>query len=232
MKSLVVLHAQQLCWNNWLRVGWWLILLPLALLCWSAARASSVARIAGFVLTAFAALVWSAGVAGAVNPTKPPPAQHSQVVVAPTRTPDRAALLAQQEASASAAAASAAAAVAASASAEAARVLASASAAAAAVLMPSPTPSPVPVAVAPAPAPVVTPSPTTHKAAVVAPAAPPVTKTATHTQAAACTHTSSGTCIHGGGFCPVASEGSLGTDAAGRRYTCTDSDHNGHPHWE
>ncbi|WP_375474370.1 hypothetical protein [uncultured Jatrophihabitans sp.] len=47
-----------------------------------------------------------------------------------------------------------------------------------------------------------------------------------------CTVTSSGTCIQGGEFCPVASEGHTGYDANGTAYVCTDSDHDGHPHWE
>jgi len=36
----------------------------------------------------------------------------------------------------------------------------------------------------------------------------------------------------GGEFCPVADEGTDGTDAAGDSYVCTDSSGNGHPHWE
>lgn len=44
-----------------------------------------------------------------------------------------------------------------------------------------------------------------------------------------CTHTSSGTCIQGGEFCPQAKYGQSGWDAAGRRYVC-EGDHT-HPHW-
>lgn len=46
----------------------------------------------------------------------------------------------------------------------------------------------------------------------------------------ACTQTSSGSCIRGGEFCPQASYGQSGWDAAGTRYVCT-GDHT-HPHWE
>ena len=46
----------------------------------------------------------------------------------------------------------------------------------------------------------------------------------------ACTQTSSGTCIHGGQFCPQASYGQRGWDAAERRYVCTGNE--AHPHWE
>ncbi|MGZ4498414.1 MAG: hypothetical protein ACXVWZ_13155, partial [Nocardioides sp.] len=45
----------------------------------------------------------------------------------------------------------------------------------------------------------------------------------------ACTHTSSGSCIRGGEFCPQASYGHSGWDARGRRYVCK-GDHT-HPHW-
>lgn len=45
-----------------------------------------------------------------------------------------------------------------------------------------------------------------------------------------CTTTSSGSCIQGGEFCKQVLYGQTGTDAEGRRYTCT-GDHI-HPHWE
>jgi hypothetical protein len=45
-----------------------------------------------------------------------------------------------------------------------------------------------------------------------------------------CTHTSSGSCIRGGQFCPQASYGQIGYDAGGTRYTCTGD--GTHPHWE
>ncbi|MXG89314.1 hypothetical protein [Nocardioides flavescens] len=44
-----------------------------------------------------------------------------------------------------------------------------------------------------------------------------------------CTHTSSGSCIRGGQFCPQASYGKSGWDAKGRHYVCK-GDHT-HPHW-
>ena len=44
----------------------------------------------------------------------------------------------------------------------------------------------------------------------------------------ACTHTSSGHCIHGGQFCPKASKNHSGYDAKGRRYVCRGGSH---PHW-
>jgi hypothetical protein len=46
----------------------------------------------------------------------------------------------------------------------------------------------------------------------------------------ACTHTSSGSCIRGGEFCPQASYGMTGWDAENRHYVCQ-GDHT-HPHWE
>ena len=44
-----------------------------------------------------------------------------------------------------------------------------------------------------------------------------------------CTHTSSGSCIRGGEFCPQASYGHSGWDAHGRRYVCKGN--HTHPHW-
>jgi hypothetical protein len=44
-----------------------------------------------------------------------------------------------------------------------------------------------------------------------------------------CTHTSSGSCIRGGQFCPRASYGRSGWDAQGRRYVCKGN--RTHPHW-
>ena len=44
-----------------------------------------------------------------------------------------------------------------------------------------------------------------------------------------CTHTSTGTCIRGGQFCPQASYGHAGWDAQGRRYVCKGD--RVHPHW-
>ena len=50
-----------------------------------------------------------------------------------------------------------------------------------------------------------------------------------HSAVRACTKTSSGTCIRGGQFCPQASFGRSGWDAAGRRYVCKGD--RSHPHW-
>ena len=44
-----------------------------------------------------------------------------------------------------------------------------------------------------------------------------------------CTHTSSGSCIRGGQFCPKAKYGKSGWDAKGRRYVCKGN--RSHPHW-
>ncbi|MFC6044511.1 hypothetical protein ACFP8W_11775 [Nocardioides hankookensis] len=44
-----------------------------------------------------------------------------------------------------------------------------------------------------------------------------------------CTHTSSGSCIRGGQFCPQSKYGRSGWDAQGRRYVCKGS--RSHPHW-
>lgn len=44
-----------------------------------------------------------------------------------------------------------------------------------------------------------------------------------------CTHTSSGTCIRGGQFCPQRSYRKSGWDAKGRRYVCKGN--RTHPHW-
>lgn len=46
---------------------------------------------------------------------------------------------------------------------------------------------------------------------------------------ARCTLTSTHKCIRGGQFCPKASYGRSGWDAAGRRYVCKGS--RTHPHW-
>lgn len=46
---------------------------------------------------------------------------------------------------------------------------------------------------------------------------------------AVCTHTSSGSCIRGGEFCPRSKYGKSGYDAKGRRYVCKGN--RTHPHW-
>jgi len=66
-------------------------------------------------------------------------------------------------------------------------------------------------------------------------AAPAATADATPSGLAAssmghsCTHTSSGTCIRGGQFCPQSKYGRSGWDAYGRRYVCKGN--RTHPHW-
>jgi len=50
-----------------------------------------------------------------------------------------------------------------------------------------------------------------------------------HASVVTCTKTSSGSCIRGGQFCPQASFGRSGYDAAGRRYVCKGD--RSHPHW-
>ena len=44
----------------------------------------------------------------------------------------------------------------------------------------------------------------------------------------ACTKTASGSCIHGGQFCPKAKKGKFGWDGQGRKYKCKGGSH---PHW-
>lgn len=68
---------------------------------------------------------------------------------------------------------------------------------------------------------------TTHRARVVGTAAPvpAIAGGAAH----ACTRTSSGSCIRGGQFCPRASYGMVGYDAAGRRHRCAGD--SSHPRW-
>jgi len=61
---------------------------------------------------------------------------------------------------------------------------------------------------------------------------PPTASSAPPVATTSCTTTRSGSCIQGGEFCPAASEGTDGTDAAGDTYMCRDSNSNGHPHWE
>jgi hypothetical protein len=59
------------------------------------------------------------------------------------------------------------------------------------------------------------------------------TPVAAHAQAdlgsRTCTHTSSGSCIRGGQFCPRSKYGKSGWDAHGRRYVCKGN--RSHPHW-
>lgn len=43
-----------------------------------------------------------------------------------------------------------------------------------------------------------------------------------------CTHTSSGSCIRGGQFCPKAKKGHFGYSASGKKYKCRGG---AHPHW-
>jgi hypothetical protein len=50
-----------------------------------------------------------------------------------------------------------------------------------------------------------------------------------HSAKHACTHTSSGSCIRGGQFCPKAKYGKSGYSASGKRYVCKGS--HSHPHW-
>ncbi len=65
-------------------------------------------------------------------------------------------------------------------------------------------------------------------ALVLAPAHAESPTSAVHVRAT-CTHTSSGSCIRGGQFCPQASYGHVGYDASHRRYVCKGD--RTHPHW-
>lgn len=57
----------------------------------------------------------------------------------------------------------------------------------------------------------------------------PATTNTTTAVAGRCTLTSTHHCIRGGQFCPRASYGHSGWDAAGRRYVCKGD--RSHPHW-
>ena len=63
------LHTQQLHWRTWLRITWWLLVLPLALLCWAAAQHSRPRQILAWTLTGFALFIWAAA-AGISAPAK------------------------------------------------------------------------------------------------------------------------------------------------------------------
>jgi hypothetical protein len=66
--SLAGLHDRQTLWRPWVRVAWWLCLLPLAIFCWSSARLRGVARHLGYTLAAFVLLVGTADACGGSLP--------------------------------------------------------------------------------------------------------------------------------------------------------------------
>lgn len=217
LAQLAEVHRAQQGWRTWVRSAWWLFLLPVALACWTASRRGVSIKVVGWAAASFALLFYAAAVDASINPA--PPAAQSAKVAAPAH-----ANITNNPTSSS----------------------------------PTPTGSPTPeVSLAPPVTEVpTTPPPTT--AVVVAPpppavaavvpavprAVPPVPvrttvpqpvvthKTTAAAPAPGCTTTSSGKCIKGGEFCPVAKQGLAGYDASGDRYVCTDSDNNGHPHWE
>lgn len=194
--ALAKVHTKQSSWKFWVRVLWWLFLLPIALGCWAATQTKRPAKIASWSLAAVAALFWL-GPAFAQS-SAPTPSDLLNPVPAVTAKPTADSPSASDT--------------------------------------PSPSPTivvttapPIPASVAPSPAASVTTAPR--------PPAPPATRTTAPPAPpppppqVGCTHTSTGKCIQGGEFCPVAKEGTAGVDASGARYTCTDVDHNGHPHW-
>lgn len=64
------LHSQQLHWRTWLRIAWWLLVLPLALACWAAAQHSRPRQILAWTVTGLALFIWIAAAAGINAPAK------------------------------------------------------------------------------------------------------------------------------------------------------------------
>lgn len=63
----------------------------------------------------------------------------------------------------------------------------------------------------------------------VSPASAATTSSTVSNARHVCTHTSTGSCIRGGQFCPRAKYNKSGWDAQGRRYVCKGN--RTHPHW-
>ena len=72
------LHTQQLDWRTWLRIAWWLLVLPLALACWAAAQHSRPRQILAWTLTGVALFIWAAAAAAGIS-NPPKDAVRSQV---------------------------------------------------------------------------------------------------------------------------------------------------------
>ena len=74
-------HGHQRGWRSWLRVAWWLLLLPVALACWAAAQQSRPRQLVAWALAGLALLAWIGGVNG--NSTSTTQTTASSVRVAP-----------------------------------------------------------------------------------------------------------------------------------------------------
>ena len=57
-------HRRQLGWRVWLRGAWWLVLLPLALVCWAAQQTSRPRQVVGWALAGVALLLYIGGALG------------------------------------------------------------------------------------------------------------------------------------------------------------------------
>lgn len=74
-------HGHQRGWRSWLRVAWWLLLLPVALACWAAVQQSRPRQLVAWGLAGLALLAWIGGVNG--NSTRTTQTSASSVSVAP-----------------------------------------------------------------------------------------------------------------------------------------------------
>lgn len=69
INALRQLHGIQLGWRTWVRVLWWLLLLPLALACWAAVQQTTSRQIGAWALAALALIFFiaSATTSGSKN---------------------------------------------------------------------------------------------------------------------------------------------------------------------
>ena len=91
-RVLIQAHAGQQQWRPPFRVAWWLLLLPVALLCWSVSQRHAAVRVGGYIVTLLAAVFWIAPVLATTAPSKPgrtaesAPTQPSQTHPSPSGT--------------------------------------------------------------------------------------------------------------------------------------------------
>ena len=71
-RVLIQAHTHQQRWRLPFRVAWWLLLLPVALLCWSVSQRHLAVQVGGCMVGLLAALFWVALVVGATNASRTP----------------------------------------------------------------------------------------------------------------------------------------------------------------
>lgn len=71
LQQLRRVHERQLQWRIWVRVAWWLLLLPVALACWATVQKGGPRQVVAWGLAALALSVWIGGVTGSGTTSNP-----------------------------------------------------------------------------------------------------------------------------------------------------------------